>query len=67
MQDTQSAHFSRKKDVSNVNIVLKTMCLDSYLHNWYIGHVLGYMMNDYTLLVKMNQKLLNKLRYCKLL
>ena len=64
-QDTQSTLFSQKQDVSNINIVMKIMYLAGHLYNCYIAHVFGYMINDYSLLVKMNQRLLNKLRYCK--
>ena len=41
---------------------MKTMCSPSYNHNGFVAtHPLDYMMYDYTLLVPMNQTVLNKL------
>ena len=41
---------------------MKTMCPPGYYHNGFVStHALGYMMYDYTLLVTMNQRVLNKL------
>ena len=41
---------------------MKTMCPPGCYHNGFVAtHVLGYMMYDYTLLVTMNQRVLNKL------
>ena len=38
------------------------MCPPGYHHNGFVAtHALGHMMYDYTLLVPMNQKVLNKL------
>ena len=41
---------------------MKTMCRPSYHHNGFVAtHVFEHMMYGYTLLVPMNQKVLNKL------
>ena len=40
---------------------MKTMCRPSYHHNDFMAtHALGHMMYGYTLLVPMNQRVLNK-------
>ena len=40
---------------------MKTMCPPSYHHNGFVAtHALGHMMYGYTLLVPMNQRVLNK-------
>ena len=40
---------------------MKTMCPPGYHHNGFVAtHALGHMMNGYTLLVPMNQRVLNK-------
>ena len=42
---------------------MKTMCPPGYHHNGFMAtHALGHMMYGYTLLVPMNQRVLNKLR-----
>ena len=41
---------------------MKTMCPPGYHHNGFVGaHALGHIMYRYTLLVPMNQRVLNKL------
>ena len=41
---------------------MKTVCLLSYHHNGFVAtHALGHIMYGYTLLVPMNQRVLNKL------
>ena len=41
---------------------MKTMYPPSYHHNGFVAtHALGYMMYSYTLLVPLNQRVLNKL------
>ena len=41
---------------------MKTVCPPSYHHNDFVEtHALGHMMYGYTLLVPMNQRVLNKL------
>ena len=41
---------------------MKTMCLPGSDHNGFVAtHELGYMMYGYTLLLPMNQRVLNKL------
>ena len=43
--------------------IVKTMCPPGYYHNGSVAaHALGHMMYGYTLLVPMNQRVLNKLR-----
>ena len=40
---------------------MKTMCSPCYHHNGFVEtHALGHMMYGYTLLVPMNQRVLNK-------
>ena len=40
---------------------MKTMCPPGYHHNGFVAtHALGHMMYGYTLLVPMNQRVLNK-------
>ena len=40
---------------------MKTMCPPGYHHNGFVAtHALGHMMYGYTLLVTMNQTVLNK-------
>ena len=42
--------------------IIKTMCPPGYHHSGFVAtHALGYMMYGYTLLVPMNQRVLNKL------
>ena len=42
--------------------IMKTMCPPGYHHNGFVAtHALGHMMYGYTLLVPMNQRVLNKL------
>ena len=42
--------------------IMKTMCPPGYHHNGFVAtHALGHMMYSYTLLVPMNQRVLNKL------
>ena len=40
---------------------MKTICSPDYHHNGFVAtHALGHMMYGYTLLVPMNQRVLNK-------
>ena len=42
--------------------IIKTMCPPGYYHNGFVAtDALGHMMYEYTLLVPMNQRVLNKL------
>ena len=44
-----------------INVIMKTMCPPGYHHNGFVAtHALEHMMYDYTLLVPMNQRVLNK-------
>ena len=43
-------------------IIMKIMCPPGYHHNGFMAtHALGHMMYSYTLLVPINQRVLNKL------
>ena len=60
IQDTQDAQISQKQDGCKYAII-KTMCPPGYHHNGFVAtHVLGNMMYGYTLLLPMNQRVLNK-------
>ena len=62
IHETQSAQISPKQDECNLYVIMKTMCPPSYHHNGFVAtHALGHMMYGHTLLVPMNQRLLNKL------
>ena len=46
-----------------IYIIMKTMYTPGYHHNGFVAtHALGHMMYSYTLLVPMNQRVLNKQR-----
>ena len=64
IHDTQSAQISQKQDERNIYVyiyaIMKTMCPPGYHHNGFVAtHALGHMMYGYTLLVPMNQRVLN--------
>ena len=63
IHDTQSApQISQKQDEHNIYVIMKTMCSPSYHHNDFVAtHALKHMIYVYTLLVPMNQRVLNKL------
>ena len=45
-----------------IYVIMKTMCPPGYHNNGFVAtHALGHMMYGYTLLVPMNQGVLNKL------
>ena len=59
---THSAQISQKQDGRNIYVIMKTMCPPGYHHNGFMAtHALGHMMYRYTLLVPINQRVLNKL------
>ena len=61
IEDAQSAQISQKQDGSNIYAIMKTMCPPGYHHNDFVAtHALGHIMHGYTLLVPMNQRVLNK-------
>ena len=61
IHDTQSAQISQKQDEHNIYVIMKTMCPPGYHHNGFVAtHALGHMMYGSTLLVPMNQRVLNK-------
>ena len=61
IHDTQSAQISQKQDEHNIYGIMKTMCPPGYHHNGFVvTHALGHMMYGSTLLVPMNQRVLNK-------
>ena len=60
--DTQSAQISQKQDERNIYAIMKTVWPPSYHHNGFVStHALGHMMDGYTLLVPMNQRVLKNL------
>ena len=62
IQDTQSYEISQKQDGHNIYVIMKAMCPPGYHHNGFMAtHAFGHMMYGYTLLVPMNQRVLNKL------
>ena len=62
IHDTQSAQISQKQVERNIYVIMKTMCPPGHHHNGFVAtHVLGHMMYGYTLLVPMNQRVLNKI------
>ena len=62
IHDTQSAQISQKQDRRNIYAIMKTMCPPGYHYNGFVAtHALGHMIYGYTLLVPMNQRVLNKL------
>ena len=61
IHNTQSAQISQKQDGRNIYVIMKTMCPPDYHHNGFVAtHALGHMIYGYTLLVPMNQRVLNK-------
>ena len=61
IHDTQSAQISQKQDERNIYGIMKTICPPGSHHNGFVAtHALGHMMYGYTLLVPMNQRVLNK-------
>ena len=61
IHDTQSAQISQKQDERNIYVTMKTMCPPGYHHNGLVAtHAPGHMMYGSTLLVPMNQRVLNK-------
>ena len=60
IHNIQNALIFQKQDEHNMHVIIKTICLLSYHHNAFMAaHSLGHMM--YTLLVLVNQRVLNKL------
>ena len=58
-----SAQISQKQDGHNISVIMKTICPPGYQHNGFMTtHTLGHIMYGYTLLVPMNQRVINKLR-----
>ena len=61
IHDTHSDQISQKQDERNIYVTMKTMCSSGYYHNGFVAtHALGHMMYGSTLLVPMNQRVLNK-------
>ena len=59
--NSQSAQISQEQDERNIYVIMKTMCPPGYRHNGFVAtHAVEHMMYVYTLLVPMNQRLLNK-------
>ena len=60
---SQSAKISQNQYGRSIYVIMKTMCSGGYHHNGFMAtHTLGHMMNGYTLLVPINQRVLSKLR-----
>ena len=58
----QTAQISQKQDGSNIYAIVKKMCRLAYHQNGFVAtDGLGHMMYCYKLLVRMNQRVLNKL------
>ena len=61
IHDTQGGQISQKQHAINIYAIIKTMWPSGYYHNGFVAaHALGNMMYAYTLLVPMNQRMLNK-------
>ena len=61
IHDKQSAQISQKQDQRNLYVIMKRKCPPSYQHNGFAAsHALGHMMYGSTLLVPINQRVLNK-------
>ena len=60
---THRVHKTHRSKMSvNIYAIMKTMCPPGYHHNGFVAtHALGHMMCGYTLLVPINQRMLNKL------
>ena len=57
---TQSAQTLQKPDERSIYIIMKVMCPLDYHHNGFVAtDALGHMMYSYTLLVPINQRVLN--------
>ena len=51
-----------RSKIDVIYVIMKTKCPPSYHHNGFVAtHALGHMMHGFTLLVPMNQRVLNKL------
>ena len=62
IHDTQSAQISQNQNEYNIYAVMKIMYRLGCHYNGFVAtHALGHMMYGYTLLVPMNQRVLNKL------
>ena len=63
IHDTQNPQISQKEDGRNIRTIMEeTRCPPGYHYNGFVEtHALGHMMYSYTLLVPMNQRVLNKL------
>ena len=61
IHETPNAQISQKQDERNIYVIMKRMCPRDYHHNGFVAtHALGHMMYGSTLLVPMNQTVLNK-------
>ena len=60
--EPKSVQILQKQDEHYIHVVMKTMYPPGYHHNSFVAtNALGHMMYSYTLLVPMNQSVLNKL------
>ena len=62
IHDTKSAQISQKQDERNIYAIMKTVWPPSLYHNGFVStHALRHMMDGYTLLVPMDQRVLKNL------
>ena len=63
LSTTKSTQTSQKQYERNIGAIMKTMSPPGYHHNTFVATpALGHMMYVYTLLVRMNQRVLKKQR-----
>ena len=55
-RDTQTTKISKKQDGRNIYVILKQTALAFIINSFVATHSLGNMMQDYTLLVTINQR-----------
>ena len=63
IHNTQSPQMSQKQNEHNIYVIMKTICPPGYQYNGFVAtHAPGHMKYGQTLLVPMNQRVVNKLR-----
>ena len=61
IHDTQSAQISQKQDEPNIYAIIETIYPPDFHHNDFVATgAFGHTMYGYTLLVPMNQRVLDK-------
>ena len=68
ISDSRHTECSNQQDGHNIYVIMKTMCPPGCYHRngFVVTHALGHMMYGYTLLVPMNQRVLNNSLPCLL-